>query len=120
MSVLKWIWGLLKQVWTYLRPLATFLLHIFSSALSWIIAAFIYVVHLIFQYFGEFFQGLFEDLEEISLDGISIPPLATWLAKDLLALDVAWECLVIFLLAWFGTRIARMSFAAVRTILDLL
>ena len=120
MSTLKWIWGILKQIWTYIRPFVLHSLGVATSALAWGIAGLIYVVHLLFQYIGGYFQNLFEDLEEISLQGISIPPLATWLAKDLLALDVAWECLVIFLLAWFGTRIARMSFSAVRAILDLL
>lgn len=120
MSVLKWIWGLLKKVWIYLAHLVHFIVDIFTSVLSWVIAGVIYVVHLVFQYVGQFYEGLFENLEEISLQGISIPPLATWLARDLLALDVAWECLVIFLVAWFGTRVARLSFSAVRAILDLL
>lgn len=119
MSVLKWIWGLLKKCWVLLAHLANFVCDIFSSVLAWVIAGIVYVIHLVFQYVGDYFEGLFENLAEISLQGISVPPLATWLAKDLLALDVAWECLVIFLVAWFGTRIARLSFSAVRTIIDL-
>lgn len=119
MSVLKWIWGLLKRLFSLVDVAVRFLLEIVSSVLSWIIAGLAYLIHLVFAYVGEFVEGVFENLTEISLGGISVPPLALWLAKDVIALNVAWECFVIYFSVWVASRIARSSFAAVRLILDL-
>lgn len=120
MSVLKWIWGLLKKLLGFYAYLVRFLLTIFSSVLSWLIAGIAYVVHLIFDYVGDFFEALFENLVDVSLQGIPFASLATWLARDVVALDVAWECFMIYFSVWVASRIARSSFACVRLLIDLL
>ena len=38
MSVLKWIWGLLKRLFSFVDYIVRFLVDIFSSVLAWIIA----------------------------------------------------------------------------------
>lgn len=119
MSVLKWIWGLLKKLLFFVDYVVRFLLEIFSSVLSWVIAGVAYLVHLVFQYVGEFFESLFENLADLSLGDIPVSPLATWIAREVIALPVAWECFMIYFAAWVATRIARSSFACVRLLIDL-
>lgn len=118
MSLLKWIWGLLKKFFSFLHRAVGLLVDMASSVLAWIIAGLAWIVHLVFQYVGDFFEGLFENLSEIALDGIPVAPLASWIARDIVALDVAWECFMIYFAAWVAARIARSSFAAVRLLLD--
>lgn len=120
MSVLKWIWGLLKKVWSLLDYVVRFLVEIFSSVLGWAIAGLSYVIHLVFQYVGEFFLNLFSAAQSTVLPSLPSNGLANFLARDLLALNVAWECLVIFVSVWIASRIARASFGAVRAVLDII
>lgn len=120
MSILKFIWGLLRKLWGLVDHLVRFLVGIFSSVLSWVLAGIVYLLHLVFSYVGDFFSGLFEDAAGISLGSLEVPPLAHWLASDLIALDVAWECLIIYFTVWIATRVARASFSVVRLVIDLL
>lgn len=120
MSVLKWIWGLVKKLFFALDYLVRYVLQLLSSLLTWIIAGLAWLVHLIFQYVGGFFNDLFANLEDISIPGLQSNTFAIWMARDLLALDVAWECVAIFFSVWVASRIARASFAAVRAILDII
>lgn len=120
MSVLKWIWGVLERQFGWIKHLISFTTHIFSSVLGWVIAGLAFIVHLVFQYVGEFFSNLFASAESAVLPQIPSNGLANFLADDLLALPVAWECLVIFISVWIASRIARASFGAVRAIIDLL
>lgn len=120
MSVLKWIWGLLKKIFGFLDYLVRFVVDIFSSVLSWIIVGLAWIVHLVFQYVGEFFYNLFAQAETVTVGDLPSNSLASWIARDLIALDVAWECFAIFFAAWVATRLARASFAAVRAVLDII
>lgn len=118
MSLLKWIWGLLRRFFSFLNTAIQFLLNLASSVLAWVIAGLAYLVHLVFDYVGDFMEGLFENLSTISLQGYPVSNLASWIARDIVALDVAWECFMIYFSVWVASRIARSSFAAVRLILD--
>lgn len=120
MSVLKWIYGILRKVVQPFLWLVNFLSEIFSSVLAWAIAGLVYLLHSVYGWLGDFFEGLFENAAGISLGTLQVPPLARWIAKDLLALDVAWECLAIFIGVWIASRLARASFSFVRLVLDLL
>lgn len=120
MSVLKWIWGVLQSQYRWIKHVILFTTHIFSSVLGWVLVGLAYLVHLVFQYTGEFFSNLFQSAESAVLPQTPTNGLANFLADDLLALPVAWECLVIFISVWIASRIARASFGAVRAIIDLL
>lgn len=120
MSVLKWIWGLLRRLWGLVDHLVRFVVGIASSVMAWVIAGFAWLVHSLFQYVGAYFQGLFESLEGISVGNLQVEPLANWLGRDVLALDVGWECVIICISVWFATKLARLSFTWVRLIIDLL
>lgn len=119
MSVLKWIWGLIRRFYSYLHRTLNFLVGVASSVVAWVVAGLAYVIHLVFQYVASFVEGIFQNLSEISLEGYPVSPLANWLLHDVIALDIAWECFLIYFAAWVATRIARSSFAAVRLILDI-
>lgn len=120
MSVLKWIWGLLRELFSWLRHLVQFVLDSVSCALTWIIGGIAYLVHSLTVYVGDFFEGLFENLTQVSLAGYPVSSLGIWIARDIVALDVAWECFAIYFSVWVASRIARSSFAIVRLILDIL
>lgn len=120
MSLLKWIWGLLKRIWHFLDYLVRFVVDIFSSVLAWVIAGLAWVVHEVFQYVGEFFYNFFAQLEDVSIDSLPSQPLADWLGRDVLALDVAWECVIVVVSLWFAAKIARLGVTPIRVLLDLL
>lgn len=120
MSLLKWIWGLLKKVFNYLSVGVRFILEIFSSILTWIIGGIAFVVHLGMQYLGDFFVDLFSDLESLSIGTLQTNALAQWLARDLLALNVAWECLILYFSVWVAARVARGGWTVFRFVLDVI
>lgn len=120
MSVLKWIWGLLQKMWHFIDHLARFLVDIFSSVLAWIIAGLAWVVHSIFHYLGEFFYNFFAQLEDVTTGSLPAQPLADWLGRDVLALDVGWECIIIIVSLWFAAKIARLGVTPIRVLIDLI
>lgn len=120
MSVLKWIWGLLRKLFAAVDFFIRFFLQILQSLLTWVIMGLTWLIHLVFEYIGDFFYDVFSNIQSVSIPTIPYYHFAVWLGKDLLALNIAWECVIIFFSAWVATRVARASFAAVRVILDLL
>lgn len=120
MSVLKWIFGLLRKLWAMLAQGIQFLVGVASSVVAWVVAGVLYLLHNVFDYVGDFFEGLFESAAGVTLGSLQVPPFARWLAVDVVALDVAWEIVVIYFAAWVLTRVARASFSCVRAILDVL
>lgn len=120
MSVLKWIWGLLKRLFSFVDYLVRFVVDIFSSVLAWLIAGFAWLIHQVFQYVGEFFYNMFASIEDVAVGGLPASSLADWLGRDVLALNVGWECIIIAISLWFASRLARLGVSFVRVLIDLL
>lgn len=120
MSVLKFIWGALQRIWRWIRHLVDFVVQIYSSVLAWIITGIAWLVHEIFQYFGDLWYNMFDTALDITIGDVPVSPLASWIAHDVIALDVAWECVTVMIGVWIASRIGRLSVVFVRTIIDLL
>lgn len=120
MSVLKWIWGLLKRLLAFLEYLVSFVVQIFSSVLAWLIAGLSWLIYAVWDWVGDAFENVFDQLLNIQVGGLPVQPLADWLGHDVLALDVAWTSLAICLSAWFAAKLARLSMTFVRLVIDLL
>lgn len=120
MSLLRWIWGLLKQLLQWVWNILAFLAELAQSVVAWIVAGIAYLVHLVVSYVGGLIVGAFEAAEDVALPDLPVYPLAHWLAHDLLALDIAFAVFAIYVSVWVATRIGRASFSVVRLMIDLL
>lgn len=120
MSVLKWIWGLLRKIWAYIDKFVRFYFGILSSVLAWIIAGIAWLIHQVANWFGEAIYNMFAQIESIQIGQLRVSPLADWIGRDVLALDVAWECIIVAISLWVASRIARLTGSGMRLVIDLL
>lgn len=120
MSVLKFIWGVLQKIWRWIRHLVDFVVGIYSSVLAWIITGIAWAIHELFQYVGDLWYNMFDRALDITIGDVPVSPLASWIAHDVIALDVAWECVGVMIAVWIASRLGRLSVVFVRTIIDLL
>lgn len=119
-SVLKMLLAFVRRGGHTLKDFFQFVRGIVTSALSWLVLGISWAVHTLVGWLGQYTYDFFQDLAEASLGGLQTVPLATFLARDVVALDVAWECTLIGFGIWVVHRIARLSVVWIRTILDVI
>ena len=77
------------RLWGLVDHLVRFVVGIASSVMAWVIAGFALARSIpSFSMSALTFKGLFESLEGISVGNLQVEPLANWLGRDVLALDV--------------------------------
>lgn len=120
MSLLRWIWGLLKQIGHFVLKGLEWLWLALTSLVTWICAAIAYVIEQIYEWFEDLvdnFCGLFEDMAFEQFPQST--PLASWLLHDVVAIDVAFEVLAAVALVWIAAKLARLAMVPIRAVLDI-
>lgn len=123
-SVFKWIWerclSALRWLLTLCKSILDAVAGLFSSVVTWILAAVAWLIHFVVDYVGDIVDEALGNLLQINLPSLQVVPFAQWIARDIVALDVAWDCFTVYFSVWVATRLVRGSSTAVRLILDIL
>lgn len=122
---LKWygiksLWYSVKKVVFFFRWLVGFASTIVSSVLAWVIAGIAWLINLVWGWMGEAISNFMSQWVDVNIGNLPVYPLATWIARDLLALDFAYTVFSIYFSFWLSAKVARASGMVVRAILDLL
>lgn len=123
-SVFKWIWerclSALRWLLTLCKTILDAVVGLFSSVVTWILAALAWLIHFVVDYLGDIVDEAIGNLLQVNLPSLPVFPFAQWIARDIVALDVAWDCFIAYFSVWVACRLVRGSSTAVRLILDLL
>lgn len=122
-SLLRWIWGGIKALGKRLLQLLGVLWELMQHAITWVLAGFAYLAHLITQWVCD---GIESGLRQISIattqaESLSnIPALAQYVLVEWLNIEVAIQCLLFFLTIWIACKLARLAMIPIRAVLDVL
>lgn len=123
-SVLKWIGNRLLSAVRWLLTLCGTILDalagLFSSVVTWILVGLSWLINFVVDYVGDIVSEALGNALQVNLPSLQVVPFAQWIARDIIALDVAWDCFVAYFSVWVATRLVRGSSTAVRFILDIL
>lgn len=123
-SVLKWIGerclAALRWLMTLCKTILDAIVGLFSSVVTWILAGLAWLINFVVDYVGDIVDDALGNLLQVNLPTLQVFPFAQWIARDIIALDVAWDCFVAYFSVWVATRLVRGSGTAVRFILDIL
>lgn len=109
-----------KWVLKVLGELYQLVMHVITWWVAWVIATVAYLIDLLFGWIGDLVSDVMEQVVSISIGDLPVSNLAHWLARDVVALDVAWTSFSVYFSLWVACRLARGGWMGVRCILDLL
>lgn len=123
-SILKWVGERILAVCRWVGKLLGYVLNtlasLFSSVVTYILAAIAYVLDLVFGYISDLLQDVFSNLVSINLPSINVVPFAQWIAHDIVALDVAYTAFLAYFSVWVACKLTRGGWTGIRFLLDLL
>lgn len=116
----KWVYKWLRKLAEFVGTVINLLTTVASSVLAWVVAGIAWLIDLFLGWIGDSVYNFFAQWQDVTIGELPVYPLADYIARDVLALDVAYTCLLLYFSVWLSVRVARLGFTFIKFVLELL